>query len=190
MNVADPTNTQCQERLGSPLSSSRRSVRTLAIAALLVYTVALVAPAINDGGLKDGPVVIAEPQRISGLGCLIGATVWGLVAATSWGIFGTTVGGLFDPHLLIFPVVSILFVVSTSLLMRFSSPLPFVRALTSLVCTTAPLHFVLTSGYALYIGSYLWLLAFLLSCAAHWVYFFQTVLSDPRCLQKSKSLAN
>ncbi len=128
MNVAAPINTQCQERLDSSLSTSRPAIRTLAIAALLVYAVALVVPAINDGGLKDGAVVMAEPQRASGLGCLIGATIWGLVAATSWGIFGTTFEGVFDLHLLIFPVVSILFVVSTSLL-RFdqrNQPLSFI----------------------------------------------------------------
>jgi hypothetical protein len=162
INIVATSNPAGRKRLAEEAPSTSRTVRLLAIAALVTYVVALVSPALHDGGYTDGSVVIVEGRPASGLACLFGATFW----------------GIFEHHLLVYPVVSIFFVLSTLLLLNRSSPYPLVRSLVALVCTVAPLHFILNTGHQLYVGSYLWLLSFLISCTSHWGHFFQSVLND------------
>ena len=159
MGITATQSSECQPQFASAPFPPRTLIRNLAITALLAYAVALAAPAIHDHGYKEGAAVIVDEHAVSGLGCLFGAMFW----------------GIFDRQLLIYPLVSILFLISTIQLLRANSPFPLVRGLIVLCCAIAPLHFVLTTGYALYFGSYVWLLAFTLSCLAHWLHLLQSI---------------
>ena len=116
------------------------------------FLAALVMPAISGGGL-DGE----RPQ--SGAECFL------LPILFFW--------LLLDYLPIVF--ANLIFATLTIYYVPFRRRLTLPRALMSVASAAIPIHFLATTSRQVYIGAHLWLLAFVLSTAAHWTQFFLTV---------------
>lgn len=151
----------------------RRICRGLAIGAVASFVAALCLPAINDGGYKDGSMVVFDGNALNGFGC----------------IFGAMIGFWLEPRFLVYLICNVQFILLTALLLRADSGFRMIRSLIFLICTVFPLHFVLTYSHGLYIGAYLWVLAFVLGCTAQWIAFIaKASVPAPRANWNSKGV--
>ena len=119
-----------------------RAAYAVSVSAFLVYCLALLAPAIYEGGYKDGAMVVVPDWEQSGLKCLIFSC-------------------LFFPHFFLFAFANVYFIGSTflHLVSRTRVVVSPKRYWLSAIGPLSALWYGIGRGDKLLVGYYLWVLA-------------------------------